>query len=155
LRDGDIVKSFNGTAIKQSRELGELVGQTKVGRKASVEVLREGKRQTLTVEVGERPSEIEVADQGGEAWRGLRVTELTPQLAERFRLGPSVSGVIVTDVESGSPAGEAGLQPGDIINEINRARIDSLKDYRQATAQAQGNALVRTNRGYVVVKTGG
>ncbi|MBI3319542.1 MAG: PDZ domain-containing protein, partial [Candidatus Omnitrophica bacterium] len=60
--------------------------------------------------------------------------------------------VVVTDVVSNSAAGEAGLRPGDIINEINRMRVDSLKDFRAAIAKVQGNALVRTNRGYVVIK---
>ena len=152
LKDGDIVKIFNGVAVKDSRELVDVVGRAKVGHHVPVEILREGKRQTVTVEVGERPTEDTLAEGAGESWRGVRVAELTPQLAERFELSPDATGVIVTEVEADSPAAEAGLQPGDIINEMNRMPIVSLEAYRQATAKVQGNALVRTHRGYVVVK---
>jgi len=152
LRDGDIVKAFDGKPVKDSRELVDVVGRTKVGRKVPMDIVREGKRQTVSVEIGERPTEETLARGGGEPWRGVRVAELTPQLAEQFELPAETKGVIVTEVEPGSPAAEAGLQPGDIINEVNRTAITSLEAYRQATAKLQGNALVRTHRGYVVVK---
>lgn len=156
LKDGDIVKAFDGTPIKSSRGLMDLVGRTKVGRQSPMDILREGKRITLSVEIGERPSEVEAVEgASGESWRGIRVAELTPPLVERFGLPPGTSGVIVTEIEPNSPASDANLQPGDVINEINRVRVGSLNDYRQATAQTKGNVLVRTNRGYVVIKTGG
>jgi serine protease Do len=154
MKDGDIVKAFNDKSIKNARELMEVVGRTTVGQRAPVEILREGKRLTLNVEVGERPSEVEVAEGEIESWRGLRVAELTPDLADRFGgLPEDASGVVVTEVEPGSPADEANVQPGDIINEINRVQIRSLHDYREAMTKVRGNVLVRTNRGYVVVKS--
>ena len=153
MKDGDIVKAFDGNPVKTSRTLIEVVGRTKVGRQVPVEILREGKRLTLSVQIGERPSEIETAEgTARESWRGIRVTELTSQLAERFGLTPGMTGVVVTEVEPNSPAADAGVQPGDVVNEINRTKIDSLKEYRQATAKAQGTTLVRTTRGYVVIK---
>lgn len=154
VKDGDIVKAFEGTPVKSSRELVELVGRTKVGRKVPMEILREGKRLVFNVEVGERPSEGELAEGTAESWRGLKVAQLTPQLAERFGLSTETTGVIVTDVDPKSPAGEAHVQPGDVINEINRMKIESVSDYRQAIGKIKGNALVRTNRGYVVIKAG-
>jgi serine protease Do len=154
MKDGDIVKAFDGKPIKNARELMEVVGRTKVGHRVPVEVLRDGKRLTLNVEVGERPIEVEVAEGEMESWRGLRVAELTPELSDRFGgLSGDASGVVVTEVEPGSPAGEANVQPGDIINEINRMPIKSLPDYREAITRVRGNVLVRTNRGYVVVKS--
>jgi serine protease Do len=153
LRDGDIVRSFDGKPVKNARELMDVVGRTEIGRPAEVVVVREGKEQTVTVKVGERPSEDALASGAGEAWRGLNVAELSPQMAEQFGLPPGSTGVLVVNVESDSAASEAGLQEGDIINEINRVRVESLSDYRKVTSQVQGNALVRTNRGYVVVKS--
>jgi serine protease Do len=156
MKDGDIIKAFDGRPVTNTRELVEIVGKSKVGRKAPVEVWREGKRAMLNnVEVGERPSE---GEEGGgpsaESWRGVRVAELNASLAERFGLEETASGVIVVEVEPNSPASEAHLQPGDVINEINRMRVASLGDYRNAIATVKGNALVRTSRGYVVVKAG-
>ncbi|MBI3320579.1 MAG: Do family serine endopeptidase [Candidatus Omnitrophica bacterium] len=153
MKDGDIIKGFGGKPIKNSRELVDAVSQTKVGTRAPIDVLREGKRLTMTVEIGERPTEGALAEGGaGEPWRGATVTELTPQLVERFGLPAGTTGVVATDVASNSAAGDAGLRPGDVINEINRMRVDSLNEYRVAIAKVQGNALVRTNRGYVVIK---
>ena len=107
------------------------------------------------MEVGERPSESEEGQSpSGESWRGLRVAELNASLAERFGLDENASGVVIVDVDAKSPAGDAHLQPGDVINEINRIRIASLGDYRKAIATIKGNVLIRTSRGYVVIKAG-
>jgi serine protease Do len=155
LKDGDIVKSFDGAAIRHSRELIDRVSVTKAGKRVAMEILREGKRQTLLVEIGERPLDVEAAGAGAtEAWRGLQVSAATPELLERYGLSAGAAGVVVAEVEDGSPAAQAGLRPGDLINEVNRIRIENLSDYRAAIAQVKGNALVRTNRGYVVIKSG-
>jgi serine protease Do len=156
LKDGDIVKTYNGHPIRHSRELIDLVSATKAGQKVAITLLREGKPQTVQVEIGERPLEAE--GEGGEAteaWRGLRVSTLTPESAERLSVPAGTTGVLVTEVDEGSLAEQAGLRPGDIINEVNRARIETIADYQKAIAQIKGNALVRTNRGYVVIKAGG
>ncbi len=158
LQDGDIVKAYDGQPIRHSRELIDLVSQTKAGRRVGVEILRDGARQTLQVEIGERPLEVELGEGGAtEAWRGLQVSDLSSDELERFNLPPGTTGVLVVDVASGSLAEQAGLRPGDVINEINRVRIESASDYRNAVAQVKGNAnaLVRTSRGYVVIKAGG
>ena len=153
MKDGDIVKSYDGQAIHHSRELIDRVSATKAGKRVAMEILREGKSQSLQVEIGERPVDADATGAATtEAWRGLTVAALTPDQAEGANLPPGVTGVLVTDVESGSPADQAGLRPGDVINEINRQRVENLTDYRNAIAQVKGNALVRTNRGYVVVK---
>ncbi len=156
IRDGDIIKSFDGQPVEHSRGLIERVSTMKPGRKVPVELLRDGKRQTVQVEIGERPTDPE-ADPGslpGEGWRGVKVANVLPENLERFNLPPGVTGVLVMEVEQASAADEAGLRPGDLINEINRARVSSVEEYRAAISQVRGNALVRTNRGYVVIKAG-
>jgi serine protease Do len=155
MKDGDIVKSLNGEPIHHARELVDRVGGMKAGRKVSLGILRDGKPQTLQVEIGERPLDVDAAGAGtAEAWRGLRVGGLSPEQAEQFGLPAGTTGVVVLDVEPDSPADQAGLREGDVINEINRVRIENLSDYRNAVAQVKGNALVRTSRGYVVIKAG-
>ena len=152
MKDGDIIKAFNGKPVKNARELVDLVGMTKIGTRVPLDIMREGKKMSLTVEVGERPSQEELAQEDGAAWRGVHVAALTPEATEQFGLGSDVSGVVVTDVDPDSPASDAHLMPGDVINEVNRVRIESMADYRKVTEALQGNALVRTQRGYVVIK---
>jgi serine protease Do len=155
LKDGDIIKAFDGQRIHHSRELIDRVSATKAGRRAAVEILRDGRPQTLQVEIGERPLDLEVAGADAtESWRGLKVGGLSPEQLEQLNLPSGTTGVVVVEVEEDSPAEQAGLRPSDIINEINRLRIESLTDYRNAIAQVKGKALVRTNRGYVVIKAG-
>ncbi len=159
LKDGDIIKAFDGTPISHTRQLIDKVSTTATGKKAPIQVLREGKPVNLSIEIGERPSETDEtgadAGQTEEAWRGVKTAELTPELAQQFNVPEDAKGVLVIDVAADSPAEEAGLRPGDVVNEINRQRIETLKDYRAAIENAKGNVLVRTNRGYVVIKEGG
>ncbi len=156
LKDGDIVKAYNGQPIQHSRQLIEAVTATAVGQTATVDFLREGKRQSAKILIGERRSEELVGEtSAAPAWRGIKVSAVSPELAQQFGIPPEIKGVVVIEVESNSPSENAGLHPGDVINEVNRARIESLNDYRQAITQIQGNALVRTSRGYVVIKAGG
>ena len=163
MKDGDIARSYDGKEIQHSRQLIDLVSATKAGRRIKVEILREGKPQTLEVDIGERPVDVEAAGAGGvsgQSWRGLQVGVLAPEQLERLGLAPGTTGVFVVGVESGSPAEQGGLHEGDVINEIKgtmngqltSVRIESVSDFAKVTAELKGNALVRTNRGYVVIK---
>ena len=152
LKDGDVVVRYNQEPVKDVRELLKKVARTKVGEKATLRVIREGSERELTITIGERPTEAGAG--GGLAegtWRGLQVSRVTPELAERFG-HPAAEGVIVTQVETGSSAEEAGLQLGDLILEINRRPISSVQDFSQAVSQVKGDALVKTTRGFFVVK---
>ena len=157
MKDGDILKRFGGQPVLHTRQLIDLVSRTKAGRRAKVEVLREGKPLTLDVEIGERPAEAEPAGAvaATTGWRGMTVADLTADQAEQFNLPAGTAGVVVVEVEPNSPADQAGIRSGDLINEINRTRIGTLSEYQAVTAKTTGNALMRTNRGYVVVKSGG
>jgi serine protease Do len=154
MKNGDVVKAFDGQPIRHSRELIDRVSRAKAGRRIGIDVLREGKRQTLQIEIGERPMDVDFAESSSTeaAWRGLRVVNVSPEALERFNLPSGTTGVLVAEAEEGSAAEQAGLRPGDLINQINRVQINSVSDYQQAIGQVKGDALVRTNRGYVVIK---
>jgi S1-C subfamily serine protease len=107
---------------------------------------------SVSVEIGERPSEVEeYAEVSEGVWRGIEVKDITPEAAKRYNITQE-QGVIVTNVEIGSLADEAGVIIGDLIDMINKEPIANLKDYNRITASAKGDALVRTNRGYTVIK---
>lgn len=151
LERGDVIIKFNDVAIEDSRALPTLVAQTSVGTKATVTVLRSGGEKTLPIALGELTDQQAKAE-GGEAstesW-GMTLADLSPEVARRFQLESNQKGVVVVEVGPGSPAGEAGLQPGDMITEVNRQPVASVKDFTQATAAAkeQETLLLLVQRG--------
>lgn len=74
--------------------------------------------------------------------KGVQVDELTPQLRRELDLRPGIKGVVVTDVSPDSPAGDAGLRRGDVIEEINREPVESVSDYRRAVRRAGNQSIV-------------
>lgn len=155
MKEGDVIKSFDNQPINNVKELLSIVGKTEVGKKTIATVIRDKKEVNLEVKVGERPQDLEKMSEGPVesegAWRGLQVSQITPELKRQFRIEEEL-GVIVTDVAAGSAADEAGLIPGDIILEINKEPIKSLPDYQRITKAIKGDVLFRTQRGFFVVK---
>lgn len=131
---GDIIITFDGTEIDDINTLRNIVAQTEVGKEVEVEVIRGGKTETLTVIIGEQDADTVAA--AGSATKsseqaGLTVQDLTPEIARQLGF-EGEEGAIVSDVEAGSPAASAGLRRGDLIKEVNRQPITSLKDYNEA-----------------------
>jgi serine protease Do len=150
-KDGDIILTFDGKKIHNVRELVSTVSRTEVGKKAVVEVLRNGKRLSLEVIVGERPQYPEEVSAAQTPFRGMQVSSITPELAARFGLEEK-EGVVIIDIQPNSPASRAGLQVGDVILEINRVRIKDISDFKSLARRTKGACLVRTDRGFVVLK---
>lgn len=157
IKDGDIIKRFDNKEINNVRDLLNIVGKTEVGRKVKAMLLREKKEITLEVAVGQRPQDIEaVAGEPAEAeatdsWRGLKVEDLTPENIKRFRLEEE-TGVVVVEIQPNSPAEESGIMQGEVILEINRRPVKNTADYQKLTKAVKGNALLKTSRGYFVIK---
>lgn len=136
---GDIITAFNGITIKDSHELPSLVARTPVGDKAEVSILRGGKEKSITVKLGEltdQEARAERSEESGESW-GMTVSNITPDVARRFQLESTQQGVIVTEVEPGSSAELAGIQVGDVIEEVNRQQVESVEDFNNAMSEAR------------------
>jgi serine protease Do len=135
IKAGDIIVEYDGKEIKDPSDLPILVARTAPQKQVRVKLLRERKETSLTVTVGELQEEGEkkVASAQDKEKLGLTVQPMTPQLAESLGL-KRADGVVITAVEPGSPGGEAGLQKGDIILEINRVPVRNLADYSKAVA---------------------
>jgi len=156
MKEGDIIKQVDGKQLNNVRELLNIVGRLDVGRKVKIMVIRDKKPLTLEVAIGERPQAIDEEEQALEAkaasvWRGLQVKNLTPESIKRFRIEEK-TGVIVTDVEPGSPADEANISVGEVILEINKTRVNNMADYEKIIKDLKGNCLIRTSRGYFLLK---
>jgi len=151
IKTGDVIVEIDGKLIKDTHELIKIVAGVAVGATVKIKVLRDGRQKTFTVKVTERPetkamAEVEPEESG--KYFGMTVQEITPEIAEHLGLS-NVTGVIITQVKSGSPADEAGIQTGDIIRQINRSRISSLKEYRSVMPRAVSgdSVLVLIHRG--------
>jgi Do/DeqQ family serine protease len=135
LLSGDTLKSVDDKAIKNSNELIKEIQKKKVGQKIKLSVVRDGKLMTLEVTTTAMPDKPEaMKEKESEEKLGARVQELTPPLAARYRISSEIKrGVVVLSVEEGSPADELGLQEGDVVLEINRKKIETIKDFEKAT----------------------
>jgi serine protease Do len=154
LKEGDVIRRFDGKTVKDLKTLLRIVSRTEVGKKVTIRVVRDKKEIPVMVEIGERPSEIEEDEDtqpSEKAWRGLDVSNITPDIARRYRI-EQISGVVVLNVESGTPAHEAGVEPGDIIDRINNKPVTNTDDYNSIISAIKGDALLMTSRGFVVIK---
>ena len=138
LVSGDIIKSVDDKAIKNTNELIKEIQKKKVGQKVKLNVVRDGKPMTVEVTTTAMPDKPEaMKEKEIEEKLGARVQELTPQLAARYRISSEIKrGVVIIGIEEGSPIDDIGLQEGDVILEINRKKIDSLKDFEKAAKDA-------------------
>jgi serine protease Do len=131
---GDVIISFDGQPIDGPNTLRNIVAQTEVGKKVSVAVIRDGKEKTIEVTVGEQDAGMQASVETPSATpekSGLTVQELTPEVANQLGYTDD-EGVVISDIEAGSSASEAGLRRGDLIKEVNRHPIKSLSDYNEA-----------------------
>jgi serine protease Do len=136
IKVGDVIIEFDGKEVRESNDLPIIVARTPVDRQVRVKLLREKKEVMLSVTVGELKEEELVASARDQGELGLTVQKLTPQIAESLGLD-RVDGLVITAVESGSPADEAGLRRGDIILEVDRKPVRDLDDYRKIVASAR------------------
>jgi Do/DeqQ family serine protease len=147
LKPGDIIVEFAGQPIREVPDLQQRVASVPPGQAREVAVLRDKRREVVTVRVGEMPSEEARATVPSGQRLGLEVQPLTPELARRFNL-TTTSGVVVTDVEPGSPADQAGIRVGDAILEINRMKVIDVQSFHQAlsTVKPSDPALIYLQR---------
>jgi serine protease Do len=128
---GDVIVEFDGKEVRDSGDLPIIVARTPVDKKVRMKVLRDKKEITLNVAVGELKDEEVVASVPEKGELGMTVQKLTPQIAESLGLDKT-DGVVVTAVEPGSAADEAGVRRGDVIVEVDRKPVRSVEDYRKA-----------------------
>jgi serine protease Do len=137
LLSGDIIKSVDEKAVKNVTELVKEIQKKKVGQKVKLSLIRDGKAMTIEVTTTSMPEKSEVSREKEEEEKlGARVQELTPQLALRYGITGVKRGVLVLGVEDGSLADDIGLQEGDVILEINRKKIETMKDFEKAVRDA-------------------
>ncbi|MGH7391372.1 MAG: Do family serine endopeptidase [Candidatus Rokuibacteriota bacterium] len=135
VQPGDILLEFEGKKMEGPADLQRAVGLTNPGTAAKVKVWREQAERTLELKIGEAPDEREArggSRGGAPSSLGLDVRPVTPEIARQLNLR-STEGVVVTRVDEGGAAAEAGVQRGDVIREINRQKVRSMTDFEKLT----------------------
>lgn len=143
IRVGDIITEINGKNIKDSHDLLLTIAALRVGDKAGIKLWRDGKEMSVSVTVSERKDKPEfVLSKKSGSHFGINVREITKELAAQLGISQD-AGVIVTDVEEGSPAENVGIQPRDIILQVNRVKITTVKQFTaEMTKAAEKKSVV-------------
>jgi serine protease Do len=157
IEQGDVVIEFDGKEIAESKDLPRIVATTPVGKAVSVKLWKNGKIITREVKIGEMDEKtVDTARTPGNKNLGIAVQRITPETARSLGL-KNTSGVVVTEVEAGSPAADAGIRRGDVIREINRTSVKDVQGFLRTIEQGKdGNSLLLLiqrgeNNFYVVV----
>jgi serine protease Do len=168
LQQGDVILRVNGRDVNPDQTVSYLVANSSVGARVPLEIIRGGRRQTVNVQVGQRPTEEELAkqlggedDQGlnpeqspatpGSTALGLSLQQLTPQIARTLNLPTGARGVVVASVDPNSDASDKGLQRGDLIISVNQQLVTSPAQVQAAVDAARRagrtNVLLLVKRG--------
>jgi serine protease Do len=146
IKAGDVIMSFDGKEVTDTRSLVKTVGNTQVGKAVRVIVFRDGKTETLKVTLGRReeaegavpasqPAEPEKPAQSDIL--GLTVSEITDELREQLELASGASGLVVQNVDETSKAFEKGLRAGDLITEAGQQKLASIEDLNKQIEAAR------------------
>jgi serine protease Do len=146
VKRGDVIVEFDGHPISDRRELPLRVAETPLGKKVTFKVIRDKQTKELTAAITEsHETQMASAEEGPKSSVpssfGLRVQDLSADLAHQLGLDTD-SGVMVSNVEPGSRADEAGLQKRDVILEVNRAPVKNVSAYQQALKTSGKNTIV-------------
>ena len=148
IEQGDIILEFDGKEVTDSKDLPRMVASTPVGKAVTIKLIRNGKPLDRQMKIGEMEEKVEVAKAPSHKSLGITVQNLTPEIAKGLGLKKD-TGVVVTQVEPGSPAADGGIQTGDVIQEVNRKPVKNMEDFIQKVdkAKRQDNILLLIQRG--------
>jgi S1-C subfamily serine protease len=151
LKQGDVITAINGNQVDDANSLRNIIASAGPGAELTITYLRDGREQQVRATLGELSDQTTGRPTGGaqpgesssdEARLGMAVTPMTPELAKRLGSRRDAGGLVVTDVSPMGPAADAGLQPGDVIEQINRQAVRSQEDLNSAVSRAGSNPML-------------
>ena len=148
IKRGDVVIEFDGKKVNDVSDLTNYAAETAPGTEVDIKIIEDGKTKTLKVKLGNFPDQRDRIESEVNENLGIRVKQITPQIAQRFNLTQE-NGIIISDLQQGSPASLAGLKIGDIILKINKKDTNTLSEYSDALGaiKAGDTALFQVKRG--------
>jgi serine protease Do len=146
MKAGDVITTFDGVTVKDTRELVRRVADTDVGKAVPVIVLRDGKPETLMITLGRRetaegeavpaaaatttePREVELL--------GMKLAVVTPEIAAEMGLAEGTKGLVVQEIDEASDAFGKGLRAGDVITEAGQQKVATVKDLETRVSEAK------------------
>ncbi|HEV3041591.1 MAG TPA: trypsin-like peptidase domain-containing protein [Candidatus Angelobacter sp.] len=136
LKVGDVITGVNGRQVSDVGHLQVIIGQERPGSKVNLDIMRDGKTMTVPVTVDSlhdgkgNSSETSNTERGKARW-GIGSDNVTPELREQLQLPGEIHGAVVTNVQPGSSADNAGLARGDVIVEVNRHKVENAADVKR------------------------
>jgi serine protease Do len=141
LKEGDIITEVNGQAVENANQLRNKIGMLDPNTTAKLKVMRNGKMEDIAVTLGDFPPTEErasaVEGSADNDLQGVTVENMTPETAQALKLPAGTKGVVVDKVNPSSKAAEAGLQRGDVIQQVNHQSVSNVKQYSQAVGTSK------------------
>ena len=135
LQSGDVIVEYDGHEVSDPSTLRNIVAGTPPGKKVGLSIIRDGKKKQVDITIAELPAQMQkLQGKFDNLLKGVMVQGLTPELKKSLTIPVRIAGVVVTDIEDGSPAG-GSLMANDVIIEVNRKRINSMKDYEAVVSR--------------------
>ncbi|MCG6924943.1 MAG: Do family serine endopeptidase [Acidobacteria bacterium] len=155
----DVILAADGRAIGDNGDLSRYIASKAPGTEVELDVFRDGRHRTISITLGTFPEDPRApgarTEDTDRPRLGMSVRDLTPDLAQRVGVPQDTRGVLITDVETGEPAEEAGLVPGDVIVSVNGETVESVNDFEKAIGGFEGGdrirLRVRSAQGYRIV----
>jgi len=149
VRHGDIVVAVDGRSVKETRDLIDYVSSRPPGATVAIDVLRDGKRMSLSAKLTEREGESDDSAKSdsdssrGIDWLGLDFQDLTPQLRQSLGVPDGAKGIVVRELSAESPLIDEGVAPGDVITEVNGQAIASGDAFEKLVGAAESGSYLR------------
>ncbi len=136
IKPGDVIVEYNGKPLPKHHDFRAMIADTPPGQKATLKIFRDKLERVVSIKIGELPEEgdasllAEVRD----TELGLRVQRITPETSRRLGLS-STKGVLVIEVQPNSPAEQVGIEPADVIREVNQRPVNNVRDFERSVRQ--------------------
>jgi serine protease Do len=129
LQPGDYVTHVNGESVDNASELTRIIGNLTPNETMSVQVVRDGQRRSFDIRISQRKPESELDELADRLWPGMIVAGITDSIRNQLEIPGRVNGVVAVQIAEGSPASQANIRQGDIIQSVNGTSVDGLRDF--------------------------
>jgi serine protease Do len=153
LKQGDVIVALNGQPITDASQLRTRIGMLDPNQTVTLKVMRNGSALDVPVTLGDYPTKEERASinkpDSDSSLQGVTVENLTPDTAQELKLPATTKGVVVSEVDPSSHAADAGLKPGDVIQQVNHQAVTNMREFTQAVGASKkdDSVLLLVDRG--------